>query len=392
MTTYLKQGGVDTDSVYLKAYEAYRIPSWMRTVIGGLYATGTGLNGVQGRGNTNSNTTASSIGPVSTWKQISTHYGSTLAIRYDGTLWAWGYNNFGQLGLGDTTTRLSPVQVGTATNWKQVVTSLGATLAVKTNGQLWGWGNNNYGQLGTGNITQVLIPIRTGNQTSDWSYISMGLGHAAAIKTNGTLWTWGDNGGGQLGTGNNTQQLSPVNISGDSWRTVSCGADFTAAIRADGRLFTVGTNTSGQMGVGDTVNRNNLMQVGALTTWQDLSVRSISQQMFATKTDGTLWGWGYNLNGSIGTGGFGHPITVPNQIGSATNWSKTFGGYAYTIGLRTDGTLWAWGDNTTGQLGLGDTAPRTVPNQVGVADTWLGGAAGNEGYGTGPGTTFFLGI
>jgi len=119
----------------------------------------------------------------------------------------------GQLGLGDTTNISSPVQVGTLTNWKQVSAGSGYTFCIKTDGTLWTWGFNNYGQLGLGNTTNRSSPVQVGSLTN-WKQVSQGTNasHTGAVKTDGTLWTWGFNNLGQLGLGDSNNRSSPVQV------------------------------------------------------------------------------------------------------------------------------------------------------------------------------------
>ena len=147
-----------------------------------------------------------------------------MAIKTTGTLWAWGNNGVANLGLGDTVNRSSPVQIGTDTNWSKVSAGGSHSLAIKTTGTLWAWGTNSLQQLGlidnqTG--TARSSPVQIGTDT-DWSSISAGYNHSSAIKTNGTLWVWGDNRRGQLGIPFRTNTSSPVQIgSNTNWSKVS---------------------------------------------------------------------------------------------------------------------------------------------------------------------------
>jgi alpha-tubulin suppressor-like RCC1 family protein len=132
-----------------------------------------------------------------------------------------------------------------------------------------------------------------------------------------------------------------------------------------------GYNGLGQLGLGDTANRSSPVQVGALTTWYQIAVGN--QHALATKTDGTLWSWGNGFNGQLGqnAAGPGTYRSSPVQVGLLTTWSKIAGGRAFSLAVKTDGTLWSWGYNIYGNLGFNDTANRSSPVQVGALTTWL---------------------
>ena len=168
------------------------------------------------------------VGPVS----IFDFYNKSQIV--DGTLWTWGYNPYGSLGDNTTTNKSSPVQtIAGGTNWKQVSASGSHTAAIKTDGTLWTWGQNNFGQLGDNTTTSKYSPVQTIAGGTNWKQVSCGTMHTAAIKTDGTLWIWGSNSYGQLGDNTTTYKSSPVQTisAGTDWKQVSCGYNHTAAIK-----------------------------------------------------------------------------------------------------------------------------------------------------------------
>jgi alpha-tubulin suppressor-like RCC1 family protein len=269
------------------------------------------------------------VGALTTWSKVYPNRQSCFAIRTDGTLWAWGSGGQGRLGLGNTTSYSSPKQVGTLTNWLSFAGGnyiIGTSMAVKTDGTLWAWGNNQYGQLGLGNTTNYSSPVQIGALTN-WLLVATSYS-TWAIKNDGTLWAWGYGNQGALGLGNGTSYSSPK-------------------------------------------------QVGALTNWSKVSGGGYYTNVAATKTDGTLWSWG---NGTYGALGLGNTTTYnsPKQVGALTNWLKvTGGGYSFNLAIKTDGTLWAWGRNNSGQLGLGNTTDYSSPKQVG-SGSWMLVATGQS--------------
>ena len=160
----------------------------------------------------------------------------SLAIKTDGTLWAWGTNSVnGQLGLGDVTNRSSPAQVGALTNWLSVAGGFNHTIALKTDGTLWSWGRNNVGQLGLGNITNYSSPKQVG-ALANWLSVAGGYRHTIALKTDGSLWTWGWNNQGQLGLGTSgagTYKSSPAQVGAlTTWLSIAGSYRHTIATRS----------------------------------------------------------------------------------------------------------------------------------------------------------------
>jgi alpha-tubulin suppressor-like RCC1 family protein len=207
------------------------------------------------------------VGALTTWASVDIG-SSTVAIKTDGTLWAWGPNGYGSLGQGNTTSTSSPVQVGAGTTWSTAVCGgFGHMHAIKTDGTLWAWGNNNRGQLGLNNLTNISSPVQVGTLTN-WLKLSAGTYHNAAIKTDGTMWTWGFN-YGRLGLGNGSHYSSPKQVGAlTTWSNASAGSYGCAAIKTDSTLWTWSAlNGQGDLGQGNTTDRSSPVQVGALTNW-----------------------------------------------------------------------------------------------------------------------------
>lgn len=289
---------------------------------------------------------------------------------------SWGNNRYGQLGLGNLTYRSSPNQVGSLTNWLVISASAYSVTAIKTDGTLWAWGQNNNGKLGLGNITNYSSPKQVGALTN-WATISTGFSHCAAVKTDGTLWTWGRNQAGALGIINTTNYSSPKQVGAlTNWlRTAANGyTGFTLAIKTDGTLWSWGGNNYGQQGRGNTAQTESPNQVGALTNWSTV-VASQGNFIIATKADGTLWSWGRNVDGVLGLGNRTY-YSSPKQVGALSTWLKVATGYCFVVSVKTDGTLWTWGRSGSGQLGLANTTSYSSPKQVGSLTSWLNIAAG----------------
>ena len=286
-----------------------------------LFAWGSNAQGQLGLGNTANHSSPKQVGALTAWSSIAGGQYFTTAIKTDGTLWSWGYNNNGQLGQNNTTSLSSPVQIGALTTWYQVADGASFTMALKTNGTLWSWGYNNQGQLGLGDAgayTQRSSPVQIGALTT-WYQVVTSNTHTIATKTDGTLWSWGRNNEGQLGLGDSVNRYSPVQVGAlTTWYQISAGGSgFTVAIKTDGTLWSWGRNNSGQLGLNDTANRSSPVQVGALTTWS--KVANGESHIIAVKTDGTLWSWGQNDAGKLGLGDTVYRSS-PVQVGLLTTW------------------------------------------------------------------------
>jgi len=304
-----------------------------------------------------------------TWKQVAGGRSSRAAIKTDGSLWTWGRNNLGQLGLNDVTYRSIPVTTfAGGTNWKSIASGGYHYVALKTDGTLWTWGDNNTGQLGTNNTTTRSTPVTTFAGGTNWKSVSSSLGfvnstgHIAAIKTDGSLWLWGRNDAGQLGDNTTTQRNTPVTtfLGGTTWKSVVAGYRCTAAIKTDGSLWTWGSNGSGQLGVNDTNGRTTPVTTFAGgNNWK--SVGSEAAHILAIKSDGTLWGWGFNLYGQLGNFSNTDRSTPVTTFSGGTNWKSVAGNIEHSAALKTDGTLWVWGRGDSGRLGTNDTTNRSTP-------------------------------
>jgi len=248
--------------------------SW-GTAYGGALGLGAGVEVVNG---------PSQIGSLNTWASV--HEGqaqyNSMAIKTDGTLWGWGANNWGTLGLGNNNQYFSPMQVGTLTNWKQVACAYAyAAAAVKTDGTLWIWGKNASGG-------QVSSPVQVGSLTN-WKQITVGGTTSTqamvylAVKTDGTLWGWGL---GHVGIGDGaTLYTSPVQIGAlTNWSKVYNGRICAFAIKTDGTLWAWGNNANGQLGLGDTTTRLSPVQVGTKNDWIHVSSYGYESAMLRSLT------------------------------------------------------------------------------------------------------------
>jgi alpha-tubulin suppressor-like RCC1 family protein len=242
---------------------------------GTLWTFGYGPEGGLGQNNTTSYSSPTQVGSLTTWLQVSAGKYCMGAIKTDGTLWTWGQNQDGKLGLGTTGINTSsPIQVGALTNWKQIdfANSFDFTAAVKIDGTLWVWGGNIYGNLGQNNIIDYSSPVQVGALTN-WAQVAVGRYGIRAIKTDGTLWSWGAGTYGANGQNNTINYSSPVQVGADTnWGKVASADDeIVGAIKTNGTLWTWGNNSYGELGDGSVVRTSSPTQVGVQTYWENIS-------------------------------------------------------------------------------------------------------------------------
>ena len=260
-------------------------------------------------------------------------------------------------------------------NWKFISANNHHTLAIKSDGTLWGWGNNEYGQLGDGTTISKNNPVKIGSENK-WVQIASGYNHSYGMKSDGTLWAWGNNYYGQLGDKTYIDKITPAKIGTDSnWVNISSGWHHGIAIKSNGTLWSWGLNNYGQIGDGSTNNKNQPAQIGADNLWSVLSCGN--SHSVALKSNGSLWAWGSNNSGQLGDG-----TTLekhaPTQEISGSFWKKIVTSYEHNLGIKTDNTLWAWGSNNSGQLGNGTKTSSGNSVQIGFSE-WKYIATGEEG-------------
>ena len=332
---------------------------------GGMWCWGDNQYGQVGNGTTTApNSPVQEATSSTEWRYLFDSTGNHMcAIKTNGTLWCWGKNENGQLGLGDTTNRNVPTQVGTDTTWRSGAAGIASTCAIKLvagHNTLWCWGANGDGQMGNGTSgSDVLSPVQA--DLTDWLSVSIGIRHVCAIRTTGSLWCWGGNSNGQLGIGSTDAQLHPTQVAG-SWKSVDTSDDgpgaYSCGIKADHTLWCWGRggdeDAVNTLGLGTTVQTNVPLQVGT-STWSSVSAGAWTACGIQA-ADASLWCWGDGYQGNIGTGipndetDLGAPTT---PVTGGARWAAVARGRDHTCAVRTDGSVWCWGDNSYLQAGLG---------------------------------------
>lgn len=243
----------------------------------------------------------------------------------------------------------------TCTGWTSIAAGLYHTVGVKADGTLWAWGENLYGQLGTGDTTRRLTATQVG---SGFAAVTAGAYHTVAVKSDGTLWAWGYNGAAQLGDGTTTQRTAPVQV-GTGFRTVAAGFYHSMAIDRGGALYAWGDNGSGQLGTGTTTRESRPRQIGTGYA----QVAAGAAHTMGVKADGTLLAWGDNGFGQLGMPGTASQKS-PQVIG--TGYATVAAAGFHTLAVKGDGTLLGCGENASGLLGTGDTTGRTSLTPIGA--------------------------
>lgn len=280
-------------------------------------------------------------------------------------LWGWGENSTGQAGnyyLSEDVR--GPSRIGSDTDWEFVAAGAWHSLAIKENGALYAWGNNQYGQLGCAVGWYSSVPAQVGLD-SDWSFVSAGEYHTLAIKAlpygeeskAGSLYAWGSNSGGLCGNGESGDNISEPEFISAGWKQVSAGRFHSAGVKLDGTLWAWGgIDSTAYLGNGTNEGSATPVQVGTDSDWEMVSVGGNAYQTIALKSDGSLWAWGPDSSGTVGNGEAEEEILSPVEIQPGTVWSFISAGDEFCLAIMqgtTTDTLYAWGDNSYGQLGVG---------------------------------------
>ncbi len=352
---------------------------------GSLWTWGSNNFGELGKGTTSDASTPAKLTSISGVNAVTGGNDHMVALKSDGTVWAWGYNYHGELGNGTktgNTANSTPGQVLTAaatplTGITAVRGGFWHTLALKSDGTVWAWGNNDWGQLGNGSATPSYGGVAYAAQVTGLSNvvaIAAGHWHSVAVKSDGSVWTWGLNStswdanrNGQLGDGTTTTRLTPVRVLGvggvgylSGVAKVAAGASFTLALKSDGTVYGWGTNLEGELGNGNKTTSLTPVQAG-VSNITDLAAGYWLS--LALKSDGTVWAWGRNDMGQLGNGTTQAltGISTPAAVSGLSSVTAIHAGVSFGVALKSDGTVWAWGENASGQLGNGTSSNSSTP-------------------------------
>ncbi len=386
---------------------------------GKLWGWGNNVTGSTGQGTTSgSTTTPTQIGTDTNWTDIAVgtspaYVGGSqslysLAVKSTGTLWGFGNNDSYQLGTGTTTSYDVPTQIGAATSWAKVFgTPTGTSFGIRTNGTLYSWGETTAsGMTAQGSTSgNVTTPTQVGSATT-WSEVSgaqifpISGGYCLAVMTDSTLWAWGTNASNSFGLGSATPatQSTPLQVGlFPLWKTASAGSSSgnlagvgptSLAVRGIPQdysvLYTFGSNSYGQTAQGTTTGDTLSAKLAASSnyTWEKVAPGTTESGAgvgcVGILKNGTLWGWGSNTagSGSVSTGScaLGSVLLqsmTPVQVGTDTDWVDIAQGTYGGLGLKSDGTIWGWGYDIWGQFGSGTAGTILyTPTQIGSGTDW----------------------
>ncbi len=345
---------------------------------GTVWAWGGNGSGKLGDGTTASSTVPVRVAGLDDVQAIAAGWGHSVALKNDGTVWTWGLNAFGALGIGgeESTIATTPVQVSALTGIARIVANFANTAAIDADGSVWAWGANSVGQLGDGSTIHRASPVRL---TALADIGSLGVGFVtSAVRNDGTVWSWGWNGYGTVGNGGLGGSTIPVAVTGLSQvRTVAAGWGSGLALKDDGTVWQSGANIMSALFGGSDLGTSTATQIAGLTGVT--AIASGDSHSLALKSDGTVWSWGWNGYGQLGDGSQTDRGT-PVQIAGLVNITAIAAGWYQSLALKSDGTVWGWGNNESGQLGattqtqcstgLGGSSPcNTRPAQIaGLSD------------------------
>ncbi|HXI56082.1 MAG TPA: hypothetical protein VNO55_08485 [Polyangia bacterium] len=397
---------------------------------GTLWGWGTNGSGQLCRTSTTFEKTPVQLGTKADWLQVAAGKSFTVGIRADGTLWGCGTNANGQMDTGAIGGKKEALfQLGTG-HYLQVAAGTGHVVAIRQDGTLWSWGMNDKLQAGT---TGANVATETRISSNFWRFVSAGDRHTLGVKADGTMWGWGDNTNKELAHGDLLGPRTPVTLSptivdgqyifagksysvmvrasGElntlglgsmcgigagasdqaSFRTpvaasgsdvaffakpglLSAGTEFAMAIASNGQLQSWGANLAGQLlkGHQQELPSNLTVQYVPASGKVWVEVSAAETHGAGITSDGTLWTWGGNSVGQLGTGGLASSVALaPVSPKNGTLFRHVVSHYAQTFGITPDGKLWAWGDNADGQLAIADKSkPVTTPVQVAANTVW----------------------
>ena len=326
---------------------------------GSLYAWGNNESGKLGVGDEVNKNTPTKVNLPGKIKELITTGWSVYAILEDGSLYAWGSNESGKLGVGDEVNKNTPTKVNLPGKIKELITTGWSVYAILEDGSLYAWGSNESGKLGVGDEVNKNTPTKVNLPGKIKELITTGWS-VYAILEDGSLYAWGDNSDGQLGVGDEENRNTPIKvtaINGKVMELIISNSFSVYAILEDGSLYSWGKNSYGQLGVGDEVNRNTPTKVNLPGKIKKLITSSSAS--YVILEDGSLYAWGYNYYGELGVGS-NEDKNTPTKV-TAINGkimdliinSDKNSTYKSIFAIIKDGSLYAWGNNEGGQLGIG---------------------------------------
>ncbi len=275
----------------------------------------------------------------------------TLALTEDGKVWALGGNEFGELGNGTFGGEgVEPKMVKGLDNVIAVLAGASHSVALKKDGTVWTWGFNGSGQIGDGTTHDWSVPHKV-TAINDVKAIATGSGHVVALKQDGTVWAWGGNHSGQVGNGEFSNRMEPTQVQGlRNVTAIVAGAYNTSALQKDGTVWSWGFNGKGQLGNGGSERSAIPVQVSGLNDVH--AIAAGDWHVAALKHDGTVWAWGNNHASQLGSSSVSNSNS-PVQVSGISHITDITASVGHTIAIAQNDIVWAWGDAGTGRWGNG---------------------------------------
>jgi alpha-tubulin suppressor-like RCC1 family protein len=379
-------GGADRTPVVEKAGTAAAAVSVNTVLAGGyldsaaiapggtVFMVGYDLDGELGNGTMTGTDTPVQVGAgLAGVTSISSTWCHTLALTSDGTVWAWGNNSYGQLGNGTSIPNTwcyatqgyaegegnaTPAQVALPDPNPVIAIATGEyhSLAVTSDNNVWAWGYNAYGQLGDGTTMERLTPVQVtvegGSPLTGVVAVAAGSWHSLALKSDGTVWTWGYNLQGQLGIGSadksaHTAAVQVTTLSGMT--ALAAGEWHSVALKSDGTVWAWGYNAFGRLGDGTTIERTSPVQTVGISGVTAIAANY--RTSLALTSAGTVWGWGYDGDGELGNGVATTQELTPVQASGLAGVVAIAAGGWHSLAVDENGVVWGWGLNNCGGLG-----------------------------------------
>ena len=291
---------------------------------------------------------------------ISSSLSHTLARTWDGQAYSWGSNLSGRLGDGTATgSRKLPYHIPTLTNVTAVAVGDAHNLALTSDGHVYSWGENGNGQLGLGSTIDAYVPTEIPSLTNIVA-IAAGDIHSLALNASGQIFAWGSNGNSRLGDGTTTQRTSPVPITLPDVVAIAAGASHSMAMTGSGSVFTWGLGTSGQLGHGSTTSYSTPHLLAGMHA---SAIAAGDNHSAAIRGDGVLVAWGSNASGQVGDGSITQR-NAPAVVSGPGSVSMVSLGDLHSMAVTPTGELWTWGDFASGRLGDNSTVDRPTPASV----------------------------